>query len=137
MNLLLFRLLVDFGLVVLILLVQLIIYPSFTQMSAKDLKRWHPKYTRRITVVVLPLMLSQAILVSIQFINTFSYNTVISLLIVIALWALTFLQAVPLHSKIDRISNPIPPAKELVKVNRVRLFLWFLLFILNFLELLN
>lgn len=132
MNLDLLRLLVDFGLVVLILLVQLIIYPSFTQMSADDLKKWHPIYTVRVTAVVLPLMIGQLLIVLMQTWNYFSYSNFASMAIVIALWLLTFLQAVPLHQKIDRDKDPVSAAKELVQVNRLRTFLWMVVFVLGY-----
>jgi len=131
MDIALLRLLVDFGLVVLILLVQLVIYPSFTHMSAADLKKWHPSYTKRITVVVLPLMVAQLILVIVQTINAFTYLNLVSLLIVVALWALTFMQAVPLHAQIEDSDDPLAAAHKLVTANRIRLFLWILLFIFS------
>ena len=137
MSLELIRLLIDFGLVVLIFLVQLIIYPSFFRMSVENLKSWHPIYTKRITLIVLPLMISQAAIVLWQTLAEFSYPNLTSLLIVISLWLLTFLQSVPLHSKIDNSETPIKAAKELLQANRVRLFLWTMLFIFNLVEFLN
>lgn len=131
MDLALFRVVVDFGLVVLILLVQLIIYPSFTQMSPANLKAWHPVYTKRITFVVLPLMLSQALTVILQVLKAFTYLHLTSLLLVIALWLLTFLQAVPLHTKIDHSNDPLRAANKLVKTNRIRGFLWLILFVFS------
>ena len=56
-------LLVDIGLVVLIWMVQLIVYPSFTFYSKENLVNWHQKYTARIAVIVIPLMFLQLILV--------------------------------------------------------------------------
>ena len=53
------QLIVDFGLLVLIWIVQLIIYPSFLYYKSKNLMVWHQKYTERIAVIVLPLMLMQ------------------------------------------------------------------------------
>ena len=51
--------LVDFGLFILIWLTQLVIYPSFTYFREQDLTRWHRKYTRAISYIVMPLMLGQ------------------------------------------------------------------------------
>lgn len=131
MDLALTRVLLDFGLFVLILLVQLVIYPSFTHMSVSDLKKWHPSYTKRITVVVLPLMVGQAVVVLLQVIQEFSYLNLTSLLVVIALWLLTFLQAVPLHRQIVDSEKPLAAAKKLVAANRIRVFFWGLLFIFS------
>ena len=62
----LLRHIVDFGLVVLIWLVQLIIYPSFSYTAKDELQTWHQRYVARITVVVGPLMLLQVLIVSMQ-----------------------------------------------------------------------
>ena len=53
------RLLVDFGLLVLIWIIQLIIYPSFLFYRAKELITWHKMYTKAIALIVIPLMLGQ------------------------------------------------------------------------------
>ncbi|MFT6745260.1 MAG: hypothetical protein ACJAR8_001821, partial [Bacteroidia bacterium] len=53
------RLIVDFGLVVLIWMVQLIVYPSFLFYKDTELITWHTKYTPRITKIVAPLMFAQ------------------------------------------------------------------------------
>lgn len=131
MDLALVRLLLDFGLVVLIFLVQLVIYPSFTHMNAADLKKWHPSYTKQVTLVVLPLMVGQAVVVLLQVFQAFTYLNLTSLLLVIALWLLTFLHAVPLHAQIDNTDEPLPAAHKLVTANRIRVFLWLLLFIFS------
>ena len=55
----LLQLLVDFGLVVLIWIVQLIIYPSFLYYNSNTLSKWHKTYTGRITTIVAPLMIAQ------------------------------------------------------------------------------
>lgn len=135
MELAILRLMIDFALVILILLVQLVIYPAFCQMSASNLKRWHPIYTQRITVVVLPLMLSQLVLMSYMVWKDFTYPNLASFLIVTALWALTFLQAVPLHQKIEQDEDPLSAAHELVSANRIRTFLWIVVFLLGYFNL--
>jgi len=59
MIILMCRVAFDFGMLVLIWLVQLIIYPSFEFTDKDAFLGWHEKYTGLITVVVLPLMLGQ------------------------------------------------------------------------------
>ena len=56
MSLDLARLLIDFGFVVLIWAVQLVIYPSFGFYAKANLFEWHKSYTARVTYIVLPLM---------------------------------------------------------------------------------
>ena len=59
MDLQLIRLLLDFGLMVLIWIVQLVIYPGLCYYKNEDLGKWHKIYTQRIGVIVGPLMIAQ------------------------------------------------------------------------------
>ncbi len=53
------RQLIDFGLVVLLWLVQRIIYPSFMQVAPERLVEWHAQYTQQMGYIVVPLMFGQ------------------------------------------------------------------------------
>ena len=52
-------LLADFGLVVLIWIVQLIIYPSFHVVANDAFAAWHKTYMALISYLVIPLMFGQ------------------------------------------------------------------------------
>ncbi|MFQ3270452.1 MAG: hypothetical protein ACI9A1_000767, partial [Lentimonas sp.] len=82
--------LIDFGLVVLIWMVQLVVYPSFKYYPASDLLKWHRAYTASMAVVVLPLMLAQLILHGWRLYHEFSFNHGWLMLLVISTWLLTF-----------------------------------------------
>ncbi|MEM8999576.1 MAG: hypothetical protein AAGB24_04875 [Bacteroidota bacterium] len=118
------RLLVDFGLVVLIWLVQLVIYPSFREYNRQNLMKWHAIYTTRVTYVVFPLMLGQLILVSIQTFQYQSLYNLLSLIIIAILWALTFALFIPLHQQISRGTFNDVTLKKLVIFNWWRTLLW-------------
>lgn len=122
----------DFGLLILIWLVQLIIYPSFTYMEKANLIAWHPKYTTMISVVVMPLMLIQ--LTSTFYLTYVNFNSILFIqsLIIILLWASTFFQAVPLHNQIESGIKIKKAADNLVRVNWLRTIMWTLIVILNF-----
>ncbi len=123
-----FRLLLDFGLVVLIWLVQLVIYPGFKFYASANLEKWHRSYTPRITIVVLPLMTCQLLLAAYQLWQEINVYTSISLSIIVILWLLTFLIFVPLHQAIDKDpKNPQWP-RDLERKNWTRTFLWSALF---------
>ena len=51
--------LADFGLLVLIWMVQLVVYPGFKYYQRERLLEWHARYTSRISYIVGPLMLGQ------------------------------------------------------------------------------
>lgn len=128
------RIAVDFGLVVLIWLVQLIIYPSFQYYSPAELSVWHPKYGNLITIVVGPLMLAQVILVGWSVQNRISGFTLASAALVALMWAATAFQAVPIHNAIA-VGDATPETlQRLVNTNWVRTAGWTLIFLLGVAE---
>lgn len=127
------RLLIDAGFLVLIWAVQLVIYPSFSFYEKTNLLIWHRSYTKRVTVIVLPLMFGQFILGIIHLWQLQDWYTTISIVIIIFLWLLTFLVFVPLHQSIDNNKPVVNVCKKLVNYNWIRTFLWSCLFIISFL----
>ncbi len=126
-----FRLLVDFGFAVLIWAVQLVIYPSFVYYPKMELIRWHRKYTIRVTYIVLPLMFTQLILSVWQFLILRNFYTILSVILIGILWALTFAVFVPLHRKIDRGQPEVNTCSSLVRYNWVRTLLWSSIFLIS------
>ncbi|ADR20637.1 hypothetical protein MATR_17380 [Marivirga tractuosa] len=124
----------DFGLFILIWMVQLIIYPSFTYMQKPDLISWHPRYTNAISIVVMPLMLVQLIATSYLTYSIFNWVLLIQCILIIALWASTFFQAVPLHNQIASGIRIKDAAENLVQVNWKRTIMWTVIVILNFID---
>jgi hypothetical protein len=126
------KLLSDFGLVVLIWLVQLVIYPSFQYYKTDDLDQWHSIYTGRITIVVLPLMLSQLVLsvfLSIQ--SAWMLFEIIDTILVVMTWLSTFTIFVPLHQNIDQNKDLQHSIYKLINYNWIRTFIWSIIFVLN------
>jgi len=131
MTIAIIRLLLDFGLVVLIWIIQRIVYPSFLHYSTENLIIWHKEYTSRFSAIVIPLMIGQLGISIYQAIIVTNLYTVVSLVIVILIWLSTFLQFVPIHSNIakGRVSEKM--LNSLVTKNWLRTFLWSLLFVMN------
>ncbi|GAA3515686.1 hypothetical protein GCM10022393_32050 [Aquimarina addita] len=123
------RLVFDMGLVVLIWLVQLVIYPSFSYLSKQELILWHEKYTIRIGCVVMPLMLSQLVLAIIQFSRKPELYSSASLVLITLVWSSTFLQFVPIHKKISNRRIDKKLLNKLVKLNWIRTSLWTIIFL--------
>ncbi len=125
------RLLLDFGLLVLIWLVQLVIYPSFIHFQKEDLVRWHKKYTPRITFIVLPLMLGQLMLYGSLLQQEKTVYSVGSFTLVLIAWLLTFTVFVPRHKEISANSYSEKTLSQLVTYNWGRTVVWTALFIWN------
>lgn len=119
------------GLLVLIWMVQLIIYPSFVRMNEENLLDWHPQYSRRISLIVIPLMFLQLGLIIFLSVTRGNLIHYISLVLIILVWLSTFLQAVPLHNKIASQKEIQSSAEKLVKVNWIRTTLWTIVFFLE------
>lgn len=122
------RLIFDSGLLVLIWIVQLIVYPSFSHYKLNDLYRWHKTYTKRIALIVIPLMLGQLITVILQVVETHNGYTVLSSVLVLLVWLSTFRQFVPLHNNVSEEHNVAASVKKLNSRNWLRTMLWTLLF---------
>ncbi len=123
------RLLFDFGLLVLIWMVQLMVYPSFKYYSKKELIRWHRVYVQRMSYVVIPLMFGQAIIALYQLYHTPTLYTVGSVVLIVLTWVLTFTLFVPRHNAISRENFDKNTLSELASYNWARTVLWNLVFV--------
>ena len=123
------RLLTDFGMVVLIWIVQRIVYPSFLYYSPKELIIWHRIYTSRFTFIVFPLMVGQLAISGYQLFLEINLYTVLSSVIIGLLWLSTFLQFVPIHAEISKGNKSQNFLNSLVSKNWIRTFLWTALFL--------
>jgi len=101
MNIQIANIILDFGMLVLIWIVQLVIYPGFKDYQKQDLLRWHKKYIDRITYIVMPLMIGQLSLVVVQVYMSFQFYNTITLVLLLLFWASTFFQFVPMHNSIS------------------------------------
>lgn len=127
----LLKILFNTGLFILIWIVQLVIYPSFSFYSEANIKKWHRLYTSRITIVVLPLMLSQLLLYIYTSITQSDIIDYISLCLVVLTWLTTFLIFVPLHSNIEAQHDTVFSRERLTKTNWIRTVLWSLILIIS------
>lgn len=130
-DILLISLLFDTGLFILIWMVQWVVYPSFLFYTEQDLKRWHLTYTRRITCIVLPLMLGQLVLTFWHAFLDASLMAYAKCVLVVLIWVITFLLAVPLHRSLDHDDNTLASRQELIRVNMYRTALWTIVFVLS------
>ena len=127
-------LLFDFGLLVLIWIVQAIIYPSFLHFDTKNLIKWHRIYTSRFSIIVIPLMLGQLFISMYLFLLYVNAFTVLSIIIIILIWLSTFLQFVPIHTNISKGRVNEAMLVSLVNKNWIRTVLWTILFLYNFVQ---
>lgn len=127
-------LLFDFGLLILIWMVQLIIYPSFLYYERNNLITWHQKYTGLITIFVAPLMFGQLGCSVYDLINDLQILSMVKLGLIFLVWLSTFLYFAPTHGKISKGDFSEKTLHELVKRNWFRTLTWTLVFIFTFLN---
>ena len=125
------RLLLDFGLCILIWMVQLIVYPSFTFYNNTQLLTWHKTYTKAIALIVIPLMLGQLGIAIYQVFLAQNSYTLVSIVLVVFLWGITLLKFAPMHQQISEGNTQIQLLKTLVQMNWIRTIIWTLLFVLS------
>ncbi len=118
------RLAVDLGVAVLAWLVQLVIYPAFAAIARPGFCAWHAGYTRRISAVVVPLMLGQLALHAVALWRAPSPLGGLQALLLGVAWAATFLVAVPCHRRLAAAGCEPPVLRRLLRANAVRTAAW-------------
>jgi hypothetical protein len=121
------QLIIDSGLLTLIWLVQLIIYPSFRYTADEYFITWHTRYTGLIALVVTPLMLFQ---VGIEIMHIlFLTSRWLRIGLISAIWISTFSFSVPCHNRLHIEGKKRGLVERLIKTNWLRTVLWSILFL--------
>lgn len=121
----------------LIWLVQIVSYPGFLHVGADSCFEYQRHHTRRISWVVVPLMLAELFLAGWLLLSPFTFN-ILSYLnyaafgCLVIIWLATFGLAVPLHNRLGREGYKSSTIRRLVRVNWIRTIGWSLRLILLF-----
>lgn len=124
-------LIVDFGLVVLIWMTQLIVYPAFSWTDEAAFPAWHRTYTHRISLLVVPLMLGQAALQGMRLASDPTPAAIAAAVAIAAAWLFTFALAVPCHRALDAGGRSEAVIRRLISRNWWRTACWTLAFLLT------
>ncbi|MBX2877388.1 MAG: hypothetical protein KTR30_35025 [Saprospiraceae bacterium] len=115
---------ISWGLLVLIWVVQLVHYPSFQYIDKDQFADFHTHHTRSISIIVLPLMLLELGIAAILVLQQgFQWNYLVPLILVLLIWASTFLIQVPDHNRLAT-GKDLDIAARLVQTNWIRTVLW-------------
>lgn len=125
------RQVVDLGLLVLIWLVQLLIYPSFKQIRPESFQKWHACHMNRMGFIAGGLILSQTTLVGLQIWLTPSNAIWITAALVCLMWVLTGLVSVPLHNRLHSSGYDLQAIESLIFTNWFRTVGWTAIFLLG------
>lgn len=114
----------DSGMVILIWMVQLIIYPSFRHIGAERFVAWHKRYVNTIGCMVIPLMLVQLAVIGLQLIDSADPFVLLSLLAVLCAWLVTFTVSAPCHRKLQTIGKDEVTISRVISTNWLRTIAW-------------
>jgi hypothetical protein len=120
---------INFGLVVLIWMVQILIYPSFLYYSVDIFIKAMKAHQRKMTLIVFPLMISELILSIYSVFNYRSLYSMVSLFLVILIWLSTIFIQMPIHERL-LINKNHSEINNLIKTNWIRTILWNIKFLI-------
>ena len=121
---------INAGLVVLIWLVQVIIYPGMHGWDRTRFAELHKDYATRISFIVGPLMLGQAALALYQLGTDPGIIAVMHTLLIGVVWVVTIFISVPLHRKLSDGYDE-RNVNRLVTTNWLRTAGWSLVFLID------
>jgi hypothetical protein len=124
------------GLVVLIWLVQIIIYPGMHGWDQARFAELHKDYATRISFIVGPLMLSQAALALFQLVTSPGAIAVMHTLLIGVVWGVTIFISVPLHRTLSDGYDK-SNVHRLVTTNWLRTVCWSLVILIDMLRWVN
>ncbi|MGD8658216.1 MAG: hypothetical protein PVJ35_07835 [Desulfobacterales bacterium] len=123
-HLTIFNIAISWGLLLLIWLVQIIIYPGLSRIPSNDFVNYHSWYVVRISAIVLPLMIGEAIITIAWAVwAKVSIYAAVAVGFVVIIWLSTFLLQVPIHKKL-RSGKEDSHIKRLVATNWIRTIAW-------------
>jgi hypothetical protein len=120
--------LMTFGLVILIWLIQLVHYPSFAFYDNSRFSEGMIHHQRWISVITIPMMVCEMGLTLLIFFKYQNVHAVIGLALLLIVWVSTFSVQVPLHKKLSH-NKDLSLIRKLVTTNWVRTVAWSFKFI--------
>lgn len=134
MNLSFWLVICNTAVLTLVWLVQIVIYPGLLAYNERDLAKWHPVYTRQVSIIIAPLMLTQMALYGLAVLSMPSIYSIAGAALAASAFVITFVIAIPLHKAIDQEGETFNLRKRLIGVNWYRTIAWTGSFILSVIE---
>lgn len=115
---------VSWGLLILIWLVQIIIYPGLARIPADDFVQYHAWYVIRMTMIVLPLMLGEIIIaITWLFLEDNIFYPMVAGGLIVMVWWSTITFQVPIHKSLQA-GKDRSKLTRLVATNWIRTVAW-------------
>lgn len=108
----------------LIWIIQILHYPAFSYLREDQFGEFHSLHTKKITLIVLPVMLLELVTALLLVVQNFSsYLLGINFFFLLLIWLSTFLVSVPLHNSLTKSMN-LQLINRLIQTNWIRTFFW-------------
>lgn len=114
---------ISWALLILIWLVQVIIYPGFLRIPSNDFISYHRWYAIRISLIVMPLMISEVAMIIWWLSIHRTPGSILSAVLVLIVWLSTFLLQVPIHKRLTSGKDHLL-IRRLVHTNWIRTVAW-------------
>ena len=123
MNFLFLLIIINSILVGVILMTQILSYPLLLKLSKSDFYDYYNSYTKRISFIVIPLMIFEVLLSII--LNTILNNFYLfaSNILLLVIWGSTFFIQVPIHNKLSS-NHSYSLINKLIFTNWIRTIAW-------------
>lgn len=122
------------GMLVLIWIVQVIIYPGFHAIESERFIQWHERYVQSFSFIVIPLMITQAATSALQLLQNTGALQIMEFLCLLIAWVVTFTLSVPCHKKLHELGKDTLVINHLIKTNWLRTIAWTLSLIISLLH---
>ena len=104
---------------------QIVSYPLFLNVDEKYFTSYHNEYVKRITSIVMPVMIIELALTIMLYYLLDGFLSQIFLISLVIIFISTIFIQVPIHNKL-KFNYDQYLIKKLIKTNWVRTFLWFM-----------
>ena len=122
-NFFLIQIITNSILIGILIITQIISYPSLSSIDKSYFEKYHKNYVNKISYVVIPFMLIE--LFSLLYLTYYKSDLFMikSLLILMTIWLFTFICIVPLHNSLSN-KRSIDIINSLINYNWFRTILW-------------
>ena len=122
-TLILLNFIVSLTMLSIIMVTQIVSYPLFLNLDEKIFTSYHSEYVKRITIIVMPIMIIELALTIMLYYMLDGFLSQIFLISIVLIFISTVIIQVPIHNKL-KFSYDEHLAKKLIKTNWIRTFLW-------------
>ena len=107
-----------------ILMTQILSYPLFLKLGISNFYNYYNSYTKRISFIVIPLMIFEVLLSIILNIILNNFYLFASNILLFVVWGSTFFIQVPIHNKLSS-NHSYVLINKLIYTNWIRTIAWF------------